>query len=284
MKQTLIIAALLTAGLSAWGQSKAPWSAEYRLQQVQELKREGRLPGWANYICGEDQQGMYGAMLMLIGYQEGGFTQKTGYMRGLTYQEYFGMDEKNPSPVAVNLPMTPESVELETGRVATLLAAHTPNATTTISFETRMNAELIAADNQIALTKDSLGKGYITEADMKDEMIQAMLDGPYGTNWHAFVSKHPEAWEYWLARQKYENAGMFPDDVKIYREGNVIYEAMFGSGLFETATGMDKSDLKSLVNTRIQMSSTASGLRYTVSTTYGSIGIPISGACDGIAR
>ena len=47
---------------------------------------------------------------------------------------------------------------------------------------------------------------------------------------------------------------------------------------------MDKSDLKSLVNTRIQMSSTASGLRYTVSTTYGSIGIPISGACDGIAR
>ena len=45
MKQTLIIAALLTAGLSAWGQSKAPWSAEYRLQQVQELKREGRLPG-----------------------------------------------------------------------------------------------------------------------------------------------------------------------------------------------------------------------------------------------
>ena len=140
---------------------------------------------------------MYGAMLMLIGYQEGGFTQKTGYMRGLTYQEYFGMDEKNPSPVAVNLPMTPESVELETGRVATLLAAHTPNATTTISFETRMNAELIAADNQIALTKDSLGKGYITEGDMKDEMIQAMLDGPYGTNWHAFVSKHPEAWEYW---------------------------------------------------------------------------------------
>ena len=52
-----------------------------------------------------------------------------------------------------------------------------------------------------------------------------MEDGPYETNWLGFVAKHPDVWEMWFAQQKYENTGnALPDDVKVYREGNVIFE------------------------------------------------------------
>ena len=43
-----------------------------------------------------------------------------------------------------------------------------------VAFEERMNAEMIAADNQIALMKHALSKiGFISDAHMKDEMTQA---------------------------------------------------------------------------------------------------------------
>lgn len=222
---------------------------------------------------------------MLIAYQQSGFSVEAGYIRGLTYQEYFGTDEKNASPTTINMPMSPEEIEQNKIKVANALSSG-KGGNVSVAFLERTNAEMIAADNQIALMKRALSRGFISDADMKDEMIQAMLDGPYGTNWRAFVAKHPDVWEMWFAHQKYENTGNAPpDDVKVYREGNVIFETGYtGSGTFETTAGMDKSsDFSHSLNVRIQMTPTPSGLRYTQSYPSG-LGMTINGACDPIVQ
>lgn len=292
VQRLLIFAVLLTTCLSAWGQVPSliarppvvPWSAEYRAQQVKELRLEGRLPGWANYVCGQDQIGISAGIFMLIAYQQSGFSREDGYTRGLTYQEYFGMDEKIPSPLAINMPESPEDVALEKAQSERDISEHKPNATVSTQFMIRAHISIITAKNQIADTKKALARGFISDVDMKDEMIRALLDGPEGTNWHNYVDKHPDVWEFWLAQQKYENTGNpLPEDVKVYREGNVIYETGWtGSGTFETTAGMDKAEAKDVpLNVRIQMTPTPSGLRYTQG---GNIGMTVNGACDPIAQ
>lgn len=215
---------------------------------------------------------------MLIAYERS-FIPEAGYTRGLTYQEYFGMDEKISSPLTINMPESPEDVEQENIKLRRAFATgETKGLTVTQGYDEIMNASMTAMDNVVARTKRAHSRGF---GDTTDEMTQALLDAPSGTNYHNFIKKHPDAFQYWLAEQKYANAGTFPDEVKVYREGHVIYESGFET--FETAAGKEKTDAKGTFNVRIQMSSTPSGLRYTQSHPSG-LGMTISGACDPIVQ
>jgi hypothetical protein len=304
MKRLLTFAALMTAG-AAWCQTavpswaiNAPWTREYRTLQVEELRREGRLPLWANYICGEDRVGVTGGLIMLIAYQDGGMAfgfrsiedeRRYGYIRGLTYQEYFGTDDKVADARTVNMPQSPEQFRQNMAAAHAAVANHTPNAT--ISQETLVlwNQMHIALDNAAAATKSAMHDPKLIEYGFdqdlaKDPEARALLDEPDGTNYHNFIAQHQEYFDVWLARQKFYNAGLDPENKSIYREGNVIYETGgTASGTFETATGMSKPESHGLTYVRIQMISTPSGLRYMQSYPSG-VGMTINGACDPIAQ
>jgi hypothetical protein len=263
--------------LSASSQSVsvAPWTAQYRANQVDELRREDRLPGWANYVCGVDQVGARGTF-MLIAYQQSGFKAETGYTRGLTYQEY-STDEKNANILPVNLPPSPEAYSQDIKAVSAAIAAHGDASLPQASL-ILLKAQMIAFKNQVADVKEA----FLSDDAMKDEVIQARFDAPNSTNYHNLVQRHLDAFMFWLAEQKYENAGVIPQSVKAYREGNVIYETGFpGSGTFETTAGMDEAQSKKFMNVRIQMTSTSSGLRYTQSYPSG-VSATENGACDPI--
>jgi hypothetical protein len=265
--------------LSASSQSipVAPWTAQYRASQVDELRQEGRLPGWANYVCGADKIAAHGSF-MLIAYQQSGFKAESGYTRGLTYQEYLGTDEKNANIQPVNLPRSPEAYLQDMRALSEAVAARTDASLPQASL-ILLKAQIIAFKNQGADVKEAFLSG---DAE-RDEVIQARFDTPSGTNYHNLVKKHLDAFMFWLAEQKYENAGVTPNSVKVYREGNVIYETgLPGSGTFETTAGMDEAESKKFLNVRIQLTPTPSGLRYTQSYPSG-VGATENGACDPIA-
>jgi len=141
-----------------------------------------------------------------------------------------------------------------------------------------LKAQIIAFKNQGADVKEA----FLSDDAERDEVIQARFDAPNGTNYHSLVKKHLDAFAFWLAEQKYENAGVTPNSVKVYREGNVIYETgLPGSGTFETTAGMAEAESRKFMNVRIQMTPTSSGLRYTQSYPSG-VGTTENGACDPI--
>lgn len=304
MKQILTIAVLISAG-TALGQTaipswaiNAPWTKEYRALQVEDLQLEGRLPPWANYVCGDDQIGMHGGLIMLMGYQPGGVAvgfksiedeTRYGYVRGLTYQEYFGIDEKIANITTVNMPQSPETYHQNMTALQAAIANHTPNAKISLETLVMMHAMGIAMENASALAKSAMHDPQIAQYGFdkdlaKDPETVALLDEPDGTNYRNFIAQHPEYFGVWLARQKYLNAGWTPEHMSAYREGNVIYETGGpGSGTFETAAGMSDSASKDLTFVRIQMSTTPSGVRYTESHPSG-VGLTINGACDSIAQ
>jgi hypothetical protein len=304
MKRILTIATLLTAG-TALGQTaipswaiNAPWTREYRALQVEELRREGRLPLWTNYICGDDRIGMNGGLIMLMAYQDGGVAvgfrsiedeRRYGYIRGLTYQEYFGTDEKVADVRTVNMPQSPEEYRQNMTAAQAAIANHTPNATISQDTLVLSNEMSVALNNASAAAKSAMHDPKVIQYGFdkdiaKDPEVKALLDEPDGTNYRNFIAQHQEYFDIWLARQKFHNAGWDPDNMSIYREGNVIYETGgTGSGTFETATGMSKSESRGLTYVRIQMIPTPSGLRYMQSYPSG-VGMTINGACDPIAQ
>lgn len=263
--------------LSASSQSVSltPGTAQYRASQVDELRQEDRLPGWANYVCGVDQTGAR-ETFMLIAYQQSGFKAESGYTRGLTYQEY-STDEKNAKIVPVNLPPSPEEYSQDMRAISAAIAARSDASLPQASL-ILLKAQIIAFKNQVADVKEA----FLSDDAVKEEVIQARFDAPNSTNYHSLVKRHLDAFMFWLAEQKYENAGIIPQSVKAYREGNVIYETgVPGSGTFETTAGMDEAQSMKFMNVRIQMTPTSSGLRYTQSYPSGA-GATENGACDPI--
>jgi hypothetical protein len=279
LKRILPFALLLAVGLWASGQipNDAPWTAKYRAQQVEELRRESRLPGWANYVCGIDQIGVHGGPLMLIAYQQNGYISGEGYKRGLTYQEYI-ISEKDTDIRTINMPQSPEQYAQDVAAAARANAAgDTKDVPFSHGSSVLLKAELVALQNLIYRAKRASKWGLLSPDDLKNEEIQAFLDAPDGTNYRNFINKHPDAFQYWLAEQKYVNSGLIAKQVKVYREGNVIYESgQPGFGKFETSAGS-----KGIMDIQIEMTSTPSGLRFTQSYLSG-IGMTTSGACDPI--
>jgi hypothetical protein len=216
---------------------------------------------------------------MLIAYQQSGFKAKNGYTRGLTYQEYLGTDEKNANIQPVNLPRSPEEYLQDMRELSAAVAARTDDSLPQASL-ILLKAQIIAFKNQGADVEEA----FLSDDSERNEVIQARFDAPDATHYHRLVRKHLDAFMFWLAEQKYENAGVIPNSVTVDREGNVIYETgVPGSGTFETTAGMDESESRKFTNVRIQMTPTSSGLRYTRSYPSGA-GATEDGACDPIER
>jgi hypothetical protein len=261
-------------------------SAVAQQTYVEQLRKESRLPEWANYVCYEDAKNLVSGWFMLVAYKpasdddlftSSGDAERFGYERGLTYQEYLSSDT-GISPM--NMPISPEEYAselknmLETGKAS-------PKAISLLAAQT------VAAQNAVAIAKITRQRAATHPAAEKqlleDEELQALLDCPDGTKCHNFIDKHPGFISHLFDMGKYHNGGITPKDgFNTYREGNVIYENLFGADIFETpGTGDKATDDKSL-SARIQMQDTASGLRFLKSHAFGgsAIGIPVSGRCD----
>lgn len=253
---------------------------------VEQLRKESRLPEWANYVCYEDAKNMVSGWFMLVAYKSASndnfFTSASdanrfGYKRGLTYQEYLASET---GISAMNMPISPEEYESELKKMFQTGKA-------SASALTLLEAQMVAERNAVAITKMTRQRAAnhpsLEKQLLEDEEVQALLDYPDGTKYHGFVDKHPGYISHLLDMDKYHNAGITPKDgFNIYREGNVIYEKAFGSDIFETAGTGDKPTDDKILSVRIQMQDTASGLRFLKSHAFGSsgIGIPVSGRCD----
>jgi len=253
---------------------------------VEELQKENRLPEWANHVCYVDSRNIQSGWFMVVAYQSAiGDDQDAkefdafGYERGVTYQEYIGSDKEI---AAINMPISPEEYSSQ------LRAALETKRVSAKALE-MLEAQLQSAQNAIAMAKAVRKKAAkyptIEEELLKDEEERALLDAPDGTNYHNFITNHPEFPEVFLHRQKYYNAGI-PSPPSgaftVYREGNLLFEKDFGSDVFETAVTGEASSNAGLLVIRVEMQDTASGLRFVKSQSLrnSGVGIPIAGKCD----
>jgi len=264
--------------------------------RVEELRKESRLPKWANYVCYEDLKNLQGGFFILIGYtppagdpffRDRQSALKFGYSRALTYQQYV---ESETGIIATYLPMSPESFEEEMPKVMQSRQI-SPGALELV------NTEIIALHNAIAIAKSTrvivAGDPTLESDFLKDPEAQALLDAPDGTNYRDYLLSHPGYVEGLLYRQKYYPAGIVEPEggFKVYREGRLIFERDFGLDLFEPAGdlgkigGTGKSAPRGLV-LKMQMQDTESGLRfiYTLSDNGSAVGDPIGGKCDPITE
>jgi hypothetical protein len=259
------------------------------LAHVAELRKESRLPGWANFTCYEDNKNMRSGWFMLIGWQpvindlffnDAKKAKEFGYARALTYQEYIASDAGDIT--AMNMPIPPEALAGETRKAM-------ESGQISVRALQAINQQLTSERNAIAVAK----MGWtIGAADPKDEETLALLDAPAGTNFHKFLDKYPGYLSLLLYRQKYYGAGIidFPNDT-LDREGNVIFETDFGSGEFETLddegrTSTKEKSVQRGIIVRIQMEETSSELRFLQSHSLNGsgIGIPVDGICDLIPK
>lgn len=260
---------------------------------VQELRKENRLPAWANYVCYNDAKNIQSGWFMLVGYQpaerdaffpsDPKGAKDFGYSRGLTYQEYIATDT-GISPI--NMPISPEEYAEELPKAM----QGQPVSQKTIDMA---RSEAVAMDNAIAYAKSTrraVAKYPALEAKfLKDQEAQALLDAPDGTNFQNYLVAHPGFATQVFYRQKYTDAGITAPvgGFRVYREGNVAFERDFGSGIFGPAGSLRSADepAKGLA-TRIQMEDTASELRFLQSSTIDGarVGIPITGRCDHISN
>ena len=84
-----------------------------------QLRKEHRLPEWANYVCYEDAKNVASGWFMVVAYKSASdddfFTSASdanrfGYKRGLTYQEYLASDT---GITAMNMPISPDEYASE---------------------------------------------------------------------------------------------------------------------------------------------------------------------------
>ena len=303
MPGRMMIVLALLFGVKQAGNTQETVASQPPVKQqayVEQLRLENRLPDWANYVCYQDAKNFQTGLFMLIGYRpatsdpffpnDSKGAKEFGYSRGLTYQEYIGSDT---DVTPINMPISPEEYAEE--RSKALQAG--PGSLISLELLAMFDAQSVAVNNAIAVTKSTI-RGAATYPDieeplLKDEEVQALLDAPDGTNYHNYLKNHPGYFEISLIRQKYYDARIIdpPGGFKIYREGNVIFESVFGLGVFEPAAsigkigGGEKSGEGGLT-TRIEMEDTASGLRFLQSHALGgsAIGIPITGKCDPIKK
>src|ERR1700693_687175 len=83
-----------------------PLASVAQKTDVEELRKEHRLPEWANYSCYQDARNIQSGWFMLIAYEPANVPDLKddhafGYERGLTYQEYIASDK---DIVAINMP------------------------------------------------------------------------------------------------------------------------------------------------------------------------------------
>jgi len=258
-------------------------------KHVEELRKENRLPAWANYVCYMDANNIQSGWFMLVGYQStsgdpffpndpkgaGDF----GYHRGLTYQEYIA-SETGISPV--NMPISPDEFAEEIPKAMKGL----PVSEEVIDM---VRGELMAMDNSVASAKSLRQKLAADPAletkFLQDPEAQALLDAPDGTNYQSYIKSHPSFPVEMYYRQKYFNAGIVSPvgGFKVYLEGNLAFEHDYGSGVFgPPGSARGSGEATTGLAARIEMDDTSSGLRFLKSNSLNGsgIGIPIGGRCD----
>lgn len=242
---------------------------------LQELRRENRLPGWANYICYVDTKGMDQSWFMLVAYapaKDFAPAARFGYKRGITFQEY---NVFRDGISASNLPASPEEVE-------SALQDYAKKGTAPIGVVVLLQTKIQSFENAVAFAK-VVAQRESGEELRKDKLTTALLDAPSGTNYHNFLAENPQFPESVLHTQKYLNAGVRIPDVKPYREGNIIFEKDFGNGLF--LTDPENKFKGDPIRVEIQMQETESGLRFSRRfQRTDSLGTPFMGRCDPIAQ
>jgi hypothetical protein len=258
-----VIAITLTAAVAV---------ASAQQSSVSELRKENRLPEWANYFCYQDAKKIRSGWFMIVAYDEhDSFKNDSafGYKRGVTIQEYLG---SGVDITAINTPVAPEEYALEVQSM--LQTKQISSGTAELLHEHIQSAENAAALAKSA-RKTSVNFPEMEKELLSDELARALLDAPDGTNYHNFLASHPEFPEAFLDWQKYYNAGIFTPPsgaFKKYREGNVLFEENFGTNVFEGAAIKGSG-----IRLRLEMDETSSGLRFVL--TYG-MGIPRTGKCE----
>lgn len=277
--RTGVVVVTVTLWLLPYALARQISSAMADNSNVEALRKEARLPDWANYVCYSDAKGIRSGWFMVIGYSRADdltvrSAEAFGYARGLTYQEYLASD-KDVMPL--NMPVSPEDAASAMKQADD---THELPMNVILAGEERIKS----LQNAIALVK-AAARLMTAEQIRQNEPEKALLDAPDGTNFRSYMAQHSFFPQDLQNRQKYYNAGFSPalaDTVPIFREGNLLFEKDFASGFFETAV---PEEMPQLMRTQIQMQETDSGLRFVMASYIGNsaFGIPRSGKCEAIS-
>jgi S1-C subfamily serine protease len=239
----------------------------WAVSEATEMRNTKRLPGWANYICYEDNKNMVPSTFFLLAYQPyedlSDITKdaiKLGYTRSVTFQEYIATTPADIQPI--NIPASPEE--------SAAAAQHLRNGARTIGGEI---FTLFLEGNISNLNAVALAKAERRDLAANDERTLALIDGPGGTQYKSFLQSNPTFWKYTLYVQKYLNAGIFSHAV-VDTEGHLLFDTK-GTDVFETP------DKAPLLKYQLTLSNTSSGLRFVYTSSAGDTrSFPVSGACS----
>lgn len=251
---------------------------------IEQLRKEGKFPEWANYVCFDDTIAPDSGHFILMAYSPAvasivEHAIKLGYRRGLTFQEYIGFDDRV-------VPMNPSPSEQDVERsMKNLASADTSDLRQDVLIE--IIAQLRAMQNAAAVAKAA--STVVTE-DKRNSLMKALLDYPNGANYKVFIRENSAFPHSNYIMQKYANGTegvltkVLSPEQFAPEDGQVIYENSYGTEQFVTEIegAVDKVSEAKIIRTGIQMRTSGSQLRFSMFHIVGdsSLGVPNSGKCE----